>query len=262
MQQVDDVLGGYVAGCTWSERASSDTTEARIEDAHPGVDRCHDVGEGRIARVVKVPAQRDYVDRLRNTLDERGDLAGNCDPYGVGKPDLLGSGRSELAGYVDDESGIVTTLEGATKGRSDRYRGLLAGRSGGVAYGGPPLDRLGDRRVLVALREGFGGDDDTGDLVDLGGDCPLYAARIEGEGAIANPIDSGNLGHDGIAVGHLWHRLRVHETGGLDAGVTSSDQPLNERYLLVGGEVGRVGLETVARRYFDDLDMFCHRHRA
>ena len=133
-----------------------------------------------------------------------------------------------------------------------RARGCRRARRFG--HGLEAGDGFGDRTVDVLLREGLAGPAEDHDFVRAGGQRALEALHVGRQHRVDRAGAARDARHHLGAVGHLRHPLGRDEGSRLDIGKAGGGQAVDQLHLDVGGHEFLFILQTVARRYFDDLD--------
>ena len=102
LEQVEDVLGGDVAGRARRERAAAEAADRGVEQGRAGLHGRPCAGDARVARVVEVAADRDAEDG--DALDEPRDGTRRRDADRVREHDLAGAGGDEPLRQVGDDA--------------------------------------------------------------------------------------------------------------------------------------------------------------
>ena len=99
---------------------------------------------------------------------------------------------------------------------------------------------------------------DQHDLVDIGRECALGAARVRHQRDVGHLGIAADAGHHFRCVAQLWNRLRRDERRRLDLGHTGLRQPIDDLDLALGRNPVRFDLESVARHDIVNEDAFGH----
>src|SRR4051812_1224872 len=251
VEEVDEVLGGDVAGRAGREGAAAQAADRRLEDRRTGLERRVCVGEPGVAGVVEVDADG-HAEPLRGRHEVAG-LAGDTDADRVREDDLAGSSGDAALGQLEDPGRIDRPFErapeGDTEGDADREVGL------------DPLELghgLVDRAVRVPPVEGLGCAEGEVDCVEPGCDQALISSLVQDETRIDDAIPALEGPDDLLRPAHLRNAFGAHEADRLDAAKTGGGEPVHQ--VRPGLGVKRVGLvlEPVARPDVADRPLGCH----
>src|SRR5262249_30200300 len=120
LEQVDEILGGDVAGCARCEGAAADAADGPVEHSRARLDRCPGGCDRGVTRVVEMDADREAVSQ--RPVDQRTRLPRDGDAYRVREEDLVGPGGCRPGGQLEDAAWVDLALERAAEGGADGDR--------------------------------------------------------------------------------------------------------------------------------------------
>ena len=194
----------------------------------------------------------------RHRRDHRPRLRRRADADGVAERDLVAAHLGQLSRHVGHGGRRHLALVGAAQGAGDIAADADLRGLSGLADRREAGQAVGDRAVDVLVAEALGGGAEHRDLGRAGGARRLEALHVGGEHGIAHAVAAPDPGHHLGAVGHLRHPLGRDEGGGLDHRQAALGEPVDERDLGRGGDLGGLVLKPVPGPHLDHLDPIGH----
>lgn len=258
MEEVDDVLGGCIAG---GPRRKGTTAEARggaVEHANTRLVSGEHVGDAEARRIVtmegKARALAEPVKRFRGKLAHLHRVGLTCrvgernfDPF------------ADLQNLIDDRKRPrlrSRPREGTMKrgGKSEAQLEPSCGIDGltdGAQFGDRFIRASADICTVMVIRNG----EDEFKLIKAGCQGVFSPARIGDERHQTQAGHASNSGDNSRCVGHLGHGLWAHKRANLDPLETGRDERVCEGDPLRNRHDGRQILQAIARPHFNDFDL-------
>ncbi len=252
LEQVDEVLGGDVAGRVRGERAAAEAADRRVEDARARFQRGERIRVAGVARVVEVAAERSS--ELGGVSDQRSHCSWGRDADRVGEEERVGLDLGDPGGDLQHAGGIHLALERAPEGDAERHGGadpVSTCSSDDPARGG---ERVLDRSTLVPLVERLCDTECKADLVEPGREQPVVAALVQRQPGADGSVQRADRGRDLLCACHLRHAPRVDEARHLDAGQAGRRKSSDQLDSDLDVEDFRLVLEPVAWAHVVDRD--------
>ncbi len=266
VEQVDEVLGGEVAGGARRVGAAAQPAHRRVEGGDAGLEPDEDVGERRPAGVVHVHRDGAGAGAPEEEVQDLARLVGRADADGVAERHLVAAQGEEPLGDGDRLPGIDLALVGAAPDGGDVAADPQAALQRRPHHRLEGAEGLVDGLVDVLLVVGLGRREEHGG-VDRRVRRPRLAERhqqpvepllVGDEDDVAHAGQRGEPPGDLLRVGEGRDPFRRDEARGLDAREARLGQRPDEGELAVGRDDAGLVLQAVARPHLVDGDALRH----